>query len=66
MRRPTSAYTYERIDMYEVTEQKEIDNIFKQFNMFIHTTGTCSQSYNKITALKELFPHATMIKVLYL
>jgi len=34
--------------------------------MFIHTTGTCSQSYNKIASLKELFTHGTMIKVLYI
>jgi len=34
--------------------------------MFILTTGTCSQSYNKITALKKLFTHATYIKVLYI
>ena len=46
--------------------EKEIDNIFKQFNMFILTTGTCSQSYNKITSLKALFTHGTMIKVLYI
>ena len=48
----------------ELKEQKEIDNIFNQLNMFTLTTCTwCSQPYNKITELKRLFTHATMIKV---
>ena len=32
--------------------------------MFTLTIGTCSPSYNKIPSLKELFTHATYIKVL--